>query len=201
MIRGKVFFTVVSTLSMALMLMSLLSGFIVDGYHGYYSPYYFSFAEWDPEFYWPLFCLAIIYIAFGIVAVTLYNKRIKAINIINLVLTVSVYIFAVVVSTIAFDKAHDVFAIIMFVIAFGIAFPLHLVAEIFALIAQKYKTPKAAPSYAYQVPVAPTPVATPEKADSNSAIEMLRQLKNLFDDGLLTEEEYNEKRKEYVSRI
>ena len=142
-----------------------------------------------------------MYIAFVIVAIALYNKRIKAINIINLVFTVSVDIFAIVVSAIAIDKGYEVFATIMFSLAIGIALPFHLVVEILALIAQKYKTPKAAPSYAYQVPVAPTPVATPKKVDSNSAIEMLRQLKNLFDDGLLTEEEYNEKRKEYASRI
>ena len=199
MIRSKGFFTVVSTLSMALMLMSLLSGFIVDGYQGYYYPYYYPLAE--GEFYWPLIGAAIMYVAFGIVAIALYNKRIKAINIINLVLTAYVYIFAVVFSAIALDDGHYVFAVIMFSFAIDIAFPLHLVAEIFALIAQKYKTGKTAISYTYQAPVSPTPVATPKKADSNSAIEMLRQLKNLFDDGLLTEEEYNEKRKEYVSRI
>ena len=198
MIRIKAFFTVGSIVSMALMLMSVLFGFIEEKLYSYPS---YSFAELLPEFYWPLFGVAIMYIALGIVAVTLYNKRIKAINIINLAFTASLYMFAVYISSLANYTGCKVFTTSMSSIAIGIAFPLHLVVEIFALISQEYKTDKTAISYTYQAPVSPAPVATPKKVDSNSAIEMLNQLKKLFDNGLLTEEEYNEKRKEYVSQI
>ena len=41
----------------------------------------------------------------------------------------------------------------------------------------------------------------PKSSDSNDPVEQLRKLKELFDDGVITEEEYEEKRKKYVDRL
>ncbi len=41
----------------------------------------------------------------------------------------------------------------------------------------------------------------PKEIDPNSPSEQLRKLKELFDDGVITEEEYEEKRKKYVDKL
>lgn len=198
---------------MAIMFVSLMFGFIEDAHHyssGSYSyyygyskgySYYTSFADYNSEIYWPLFALTIAYIAFGIVAIALYNKRIKAINIVNLILTSVVYMFAMIAAFIAIDYGNAVFAIFMLACAVGIAFPFHLVVEIFALIAQKHKSTEKPLFDTPQEPIRVTQEAQTEPTANNDAIEMLKQLKVLYDAGALTEEEYNAKRAQYVSKI
>ena len=70
MIRSKKFFTAGSIVAISLMFVTLMCGFIDDGYHyssGYstYSgsshngyAYYTSWADYWGEYYWPLFALA-----------------------------------------------------------------------------------------------------------------------------------------------
>ena len=43
--------------------------------------------------------------------------------------------------------------------------------------------------------------STTQKLDDNDNIERLKQLKELFDSGLISSEEYEEKRKEILSEI
>lgn len=203
MIRSKKFFAVGSIVSMAIMFVTLLLGFVEDDYHlGYFYSYWNSFEENAEEIYWPFFILSIAYISFGIVAVVLYNKRIKAINIINLILTSVVYIFAATVGVLSIAFQNIVFGISLLGAAVCIAFPFHLIVDIFALVAQKYKNTQPKPNYVRQEPVYAAPVApAPTTSADNDAIEMLRQLKALYDSGVLTEEEYNAKRQQYVNKI
>ena len=202
MIRSKKFFAVGSIVSMAIMFVTLMLGFVEDGYYySYYYSYSYSFAERAGAFYWPMFALATSYIAFGIVAVALYNKRIKAINIINLILTSVVYMFGMAVAFVAIDCGNVLFSIFMLAGAVSIAFPFHLVVDIFALIAQRYKIVQTQPTYTYQEPAYAAPAAPAASFANNDAIETLKQLKELYEAGVLTEEEYKAKRQQYVSKI
>jgi len=222
MIRSKKFYTIGSIVSMAIMFTALLIGFFPDSYHsgsyyGYSYGYYISFAEYGITAYSLLCASVIIYISFGIVAVALYNKRIAAINIINLILTSLTYMYAMIISFVAIECDNVIFAVFMLFGAVAIAFPFHLVVEIFALIAQKYKNapqqqqPAYAPQQQPYVPqqqqvYAQQPVYAASSAPkavsvNNDAINALKQLKDLYDAGVITEEEYNAKRQQYVSKI
>lgn len=208
MIRSKKFYATGSIVSISIMFLSLMLGFVEDGHHSYYSywysysdTYYTSFADEGGTGYWLLFFLASVYIALSIVAIALYNKRIKAINIVNIVLTPIVYSYAMIEALVAIDYGNDVFGWCMLLLAVGVAFPFHLVVEIFALVAQKYKAPANRPFYVTQQPVY-APQAMPVNPAANTdAIEMLKRLKALYDAGALTEEEYNEKRQQYINQI
>ena len=208
MIRSKKFFTIGSIVSMALMFLTLMFGFIEDAYHYssgsyWYSSghYWTSFADYVGEVYWPLFAFAMIYIAFGIVAIALYNKRIKAINIVNLILTNVVYMYGMIAAFVAIDYENVTFAIFMLLAGVCVAYPFHLVVEIFALIAQRYKVIDNQLSNVPQHPICATQVASAESTVNQNAIEMLKQLKALYDADVLTEEEYKAKRQQYVSKI
>ena len=200
MVRGKKFFTIGSIIAMALMLFSLMFGFTEDGYDYYYSRYsgyhyyYHSFAQYDPTFYWIFFSVIMTYIALGVVAIVLYNKGIKAINIVNLIWTASVYTFVSVVAIYAFEFGNATFGYMLLFVAVSTAFPLHLVAEILALVLPKKKV-------AVQV-AQPVVVSAPQTpVASDNAIAMLKKLKELYDAGILSEEEYNAKKQQYVDKI
>lgn len=195
MVHGKKFFMVGSILAMSLMFVSLMFGFIEDGY--YYSSYgsrYYSFVQFDEGLYWYFFTAVIAYIAFGVVAIALYNKGIKAINIVNLSWTACVYMFAFIVSIVAIIYENFTFALILLLVTIPVGLPFHLIAEILAMALPKKKA---------TVQVAqPVVVAAPQTPVANSnAIAMLKQLKELYDAGILTEEEYNAKKQQYVEML
>ena len=52
-----------------------------------------------------------------------------------------------------------------------------------------------------QQPIYAPQAVSVEPSVNTDAIEMLKQLKALYDAGALTEEEYNAKRQQYVSKI
>lgn len=239
MIRGKKYFTAASIVAMSLMFVSLAFGFVEDGYHYYsgsYSYYYGyriggysdwrSYAEYCGEWYWPLVAATVVYITLGIIAVALYKRRLVGINIANLILTVAMYVWATFVGIDALYYGNDAFGAILLSTCVGVAFPLHLAADIVALTTQKDKKMSMQPPYPYQVPmyaapvypyqppvyvapaapvttapVVPAPAAPVVSPVSNEADETLKQLKALRDAGVLTEEEYNEKRQQYVKEI
>lgn len=217
MIRSKKFFTIGSIVSIVIMFASLMFGFIADGYHhspGYYTynyygsyryptyvsghTYWTSFADYYAELFWPLFATVIVYVIFSIVAVALYRKRVLAINIINIVLTNSVYIFAAIVSIVALDCNNITFGLILLIAAVGVAYPLHLFVEVLALIGQKYKRVQSEPDEGTQQPAS---IESPAAPTNNDAIETLKKLKELYDAGILTEDEYSAKRQQYVNSI
>ena len=195
MVHGKKFFMVGSILAMSLMFVSLMFGFTVDGYsYDYYYSYYYSFSQYYPTIYWMFFFVVTSYIALGVVAIALYNKGIKAINVVNLAWTIFVYVFALVVSICAIDSENAVLALILLLVTIPVGFPFHLIAEILAMALPKKKA---------TVQVAqPVVVSAPQTPVANSnAIAMLKQLKELYDAGILTEEEYNAKKQQYVEML
>ena len=221
--RSRKLFTAGSIVSMSLMFISLMFGFTEDAYHSYYYSYWYkgysyytSFADYVGDIYWPLFTLAMIYIVFNIVAIALYHKRVKAINIVNLILANVVYIYGFIAGCAALAYENTTFAIFMLGVAFCIAYPFQLVVDILALVGHRFKNAPAAqapayqapayqaPAYqapAYQAPVYAAPAAPTAAADNGDAIETLKQLKELYDAGVLTEAEYNAKRQQYISKI
>ena len=197
MVLGKKFFTVGSIVSMVIMFVTLMLGFVEDGYYtsGYWykSYHWYSFADRCSEWYWPFFAVVILYIAFAIVAIAFYKKRIKAINTINLISTILVYVFAIVVAMFALELGCDTFGTVLFSAAVGVAFPFHLAANIVALATQKFKK--------VEEPDCVTPVVPEMTSANNTVMDALKELKELYDLGILTKEEYDEKRQQYVSRI
>ena len=192
MVRGKNIFTVGSIVSMAIMLVTLMLGYVEDCYYEYYR-YGFSFLVQCWEWYLVFLVAVILYIACGVAATALYKERIKAINIINLISTIVVYLFAMVVANVAIEYENLTFGLSLLFAAFGIAFPLHLAVDIVALATQKFKKVEQPDSVAS---VAPEAVS-----NNNDAIDALKELKDLCDKGILTEEEYIAKRQKYVSRL
>lgn len=228
MVRGKGIFTAGTIVSMVIMFISLMCGFAEDGYDSYYTyshsyyPYYsydrqyhsrwYSFADEFGELFGLLFALVLVYIVFSIIAMSLYKKSVTAIKVIHLIITIVTYSFAAIVFAAAADEGHDVFAPVLLFGALCTAFPFQLVVNIVGLSAKKEPEAPVQPVYAYQPPVyayqppvyaappvAPAPQAVP--APSNDTVEMLKQLKDLRDAGVLTEEEYNAKRQQYVNQI
>ena len=108
MVRGKKIFTIGSIISIALTSLSLMMGLIEDAYEYHYTwyDYYYYETSFDycySDYYWILFGLVMTYVALNIVAIVLYNKRIKAINIINLVLTCIVHVLGFNAALMAID--------------------------------------------------------------------------------------------------
>ena len=263
MVRGKTFFTVGSIISMTLTFFTLFFGFVEDGY--YYGYYYYdfysrSFSENYEELYIPLFLAVTVMIGLGVVAIILYNKRITAINIVNLIFSILVYLYAAFVAIIALIQGHEVFGVFLLLIVVGVCFPFHLVVNIIGLAAKKPKPqPQAQPAYGYapqqgyaqsqqgygyapqqgynapQQSYAPQHgygyapqqgynapqqgynpqqgygygyapqqgYAQPQQSApvNAEALDALKQLKELYDKGILTEAEYNAKRSEILMKI
>ena len=188
MVRGQKFFTTGSIVSMAIMFVTLMLGFVEENYGKHR-----SFAECYELWYWRFFISVILYISFGIVAIALYKKRIKAINIVNLILTFGIYTFATFAYIAATNDFCDIFSSFLLFAALGIAFPLHFAVNIVSLTTQRFKKVEQPDSVA---PVAPEKIST-----NNDAIDALKELKDLYDKGVLTDEEYITKRQKYVSRL
>ena len=190
MVRGKKIFTVGSIISMALMVISLMFGFAEDiyryragsysYYYGYSSgySYYVSFADYYGEWYWPLFATVVVYVVFGILAMALYNKRVKAICVLSFIWTIIAYSLATIVAIIALGYGSDAFGSLLLSAAVGVAFPFHFAVGIVSLSAKKVEKPvyeQPVPMYAvpqppvyavpqapvYAVPQAPVYVAPP----------------------------------------
>lgn len=194
MVHGKKFFMVGSILAMSLMFVSLMFGFIEDGYSYYYG-WFYSFEQYNYDLYWTFFTAVIAYIAFGIVAIALYNKGIKAINIVNLSWTACVYIFAFIVSIVAMIDENLTFSLILLLVTIPVGLPFHLIAEILALAFPKKKVEQKQEAQHVASVVSQAPMV------NSNAIAMLKQLKELYDAGILTEEEYNAKKQQYVEML
>ena len=201
MIRRKIFFTTSSILSMILMAVAMVIGVSFKDkycvrYHYYSTTYsYETFAENMTGLYVLLSSAVVVYITFGIIAIALYNKRIKAINIVNLILTTSVYVLSLIITVVAIGEKHDFFSFCLVILS-NISFIMHMPVEILALTALKSKVDEA------KVSSDACLVSNPPKIyGTNDAIDMLKQLKKLYDEGVLTEEEYRVKKKQYVDQL
>lgn len=200
MVRGKKFFTISSIIAMSIMFVTLMCGFVEDGYYSYsyYYTRYYSFANYyDAWMFWTLFGLVFSYIGLGVVAMILYKKAIKAINLVNFIFTLVTYSFALLVSIFAIIDENLTFALMLLCVAIPVAFPLHLIAEILAMSFQK----KNRQDQQAMQPVASFAAPQAAPAASGNAIAMLKQLKELYDAGVLSEDEYNEKKQQYVEMI
>ena len=251
MICNRKIFTIGSIASMAIMFVALMFGFVID-YYSYY--YVYSFAEYAGIIYWPFFVLTIAYIAIGVIAIALYNKHIKALNIANLILTFSIYVYAVILSFIAMScYERSVFGIFMLLFPVSIGLPFHFIVDILATYNKRIKgiyivnliltfavyilalivfliaTYESHLSFRMLAPVVAAIVGCTsnlavnilsliacrsknafEYRDEenknaigviNDSIETLKRIKELYDSGVLTEEEYTAKRQQHINKI
>ena len=183
MIRGKKAFVIGSIASMVILFSTLMFGL------GYYcNTSRFLYTYWA-DLYWALLSTGVGYFAVSALAIAFYDRRILAINIANIVVTCCVYIYAIVVSFMVM-RGQLIFSIFLIATA-GIAFPIHVWVEGIAFINQKYKGEES------ELVSAGAPLPIKE----TNAVAMLKSLKELYDLGLLSEEEYGAKRQQYVDKL
>ena len=197
MVRGKKIFTLGSIVSIIIMVVTLVHGYFVkEVYHhyAYLEEVWHSYADvyWDS--YITFLIPAILYISFGIVAIALYEKRIKAINVLHLIataivlfLTFGFYYFDVVSARGAYVFADSL------LVALCVGLPFQLAVDIVALATLRFKK--------VEQPDSVVPVVTEKISTNNDAVDALTQLKELYDKGILTEEEYIAKRQPYVNKL
>ena len=188
MIRGKKAFVIGSIASMVILFSTLMFGL---GYYctGNYLNYNYNYRYYWADLYWALLSTGVGYFAVSALAIAFYDRRILAINIANIVVTCCVYIYAIVVSFMVM-RGQLIFSIFLIATA-GIAFPIHVWVEGIAFINQKYKGEES------ELVSAGAPLPIKE----TNAVAMLKSLKELYDLGLLSEEEYGAKRQQYVDKL
>ncbi|MBP5091326.1 MAG: SHOCT domain-containing protein [Bacilli bacterium] len=134
--------------------------------------------------------IIIAIIAFAI-SLFIHNKKYP---IAKCVFEVVGYISTLIVAFLGGDMKG--FSAFLMIAVIGLAAALAIVAAL-----DKEELDETNPAAAYTAPIAPQPVASStEKTLSNETIAAIKKLKDLYDSGVLTKEEYEEKAHELIDR-